>query len=202
MVRVLNEARHAEGMLPKGLRLTSARIGEGFAQVTPLTYNKRALGHVAGFPGDAGHHSNATNVHWGDGSGDPDRCQQEEVSRVLRKHSFPLAIRAAMTAVPAKEEQLLALLDGRVSELISRSLDKTVVDFRPYLTATRSGLEWFLLRNPDLARTYFRKHTSCVAPHDTDMTFERDGQYFVAGFHAGPVQRSGCAGRRRSCGGW
>ena len=79
-----------------------------------------------------------------------------------------------------KEKQVSALLYGQLPALVAAVLGRSVVDIRPYVTLTREDVETYLRSQPQAASDYFRKHASSQGPHDSDLIYERGGQYFVA----------------------
>jgi len=77
---------------------------------------------------------------------------------------------------PPKDDQIKAMLDGNVYELLSHYGTAHVVDFRPYLTVDRSDVESFLHRNPEAAMSYFEK-ASAVSP-ESENKIERSGDAY------------------------
>ena len=85
-----------------------------------------------------------------------------------------------MSASIDKERQVSALLSGQLAELVAAVLGRSVVDIRPFVTFVRDDVETYLRNSPQVAADYFRKHASSQGPHDSDLIYERGGQYFVA----------------------
>jgi hypothetical protein len=80
----------------------------------------------------------------------------------------------------SKEEQIVALLTGKVYKLIASRLGKSVVDVRRYLNVTRDELEEFLRVHPAEAERYFEEKSRRQPMPDTDVIGLRDGKYMVA----------------------
>ena len=84
-----------------------------------------------------------------------------------------------------KEDQIKALVEGRVHDLLRRAqgeggVDERVVDVRPYLTVTRGDVEEFLKTHPDVAQDYFRRHSAAAHVTDSFTIVEANGRYVVA----------------------
>jgi hypothetical protein len=85
-----------------------------------------------------------------------------------------------MNSPISKEEQIVALLTGKIYELVANRLGKSVVDVRPYLSVTRGDVEEFLQAHPAEAEKYFEEKSQREPLPDRDLIGMRDGKYLVA----------------------
>ena len=74
----------------------------------------------------------------------------------------------------------MALLEGRIYEVLRPYLDKEVVDFRPYLSVTRSDIVAFLTSRPAIADKYFAEHSRRQIYHDGVRLWRSGVQYHIA----------------------
>jgi hypothetical protein len=85
------------------------------------------------------------------------------------------------TLIP-KEEQISAMLDGRIYQLLREKIpDFHEVDFRKYLTVTGKDIEEFLVRHPDSVERYLAEHLGRAPIHDTGA-IEVHGSTFNVGW--------------------
>lgn len=92
-----------------------------------------------------------------------------------------------MKALPIPEtDQMRAMLDGSIYDLLCKYVENPPrYDFRRFLTVHRHTLIDFLLKNHDMAETYFEKQRQVQTTHDVERMWEEDGKYVVASMDHG-----------------
>lgn len=85
-----------------------------------------------------------------------------------------------------KEELIEAMLQGTITKLFnSHNIDPTKIDYRKYLTVGREDFRQYLKNNPNLAESYFKKHVTTKAGHDSAGFVKENNKYIVFWFDHG-----------------
>jgi hypothetical protein len=91
-----------------------------------------------------------------------------------------------MKLLPIPEnEQLYALVNGSLYQLVSEYVEHPSPALKKYLTINRQTLLGFLLKNLDKAEAYFYKQKQTKATHDVERMWEENGEYIVASMDHG-----------------
>ena len=91
-----------------------------------------------------------------------------------------------MKSLPIPEtEQLNALANDSLYQLVSEYVAEPSPALKQYLTINRQALVEFLLKNPGKADAYFQKQEQVQTTHDVERMWEENGEYIVASMDHG-----------------